>query len=230
MPPPEKKQRLEEGQPSPSPNVNYLQVIEAVRNWDTIDMFAHPVNATEVPGYYDVVKRPTDLSTIEGKVRRSEFEAPEDFIDELYLMVTNALEFNDTGSSWWRHARGLRKELPKIFKRCGLKEAAADAFVPDGRAQDSERSLLKEEKKRSEKVSDTLKGMEEDMEIPLEELMAKYRGEEAKKKLAEVEKSEKRETAPESDSSCSDSDDGEEEEDEEEEDEEDDDDESSADS
>jgi len=46
---------------------------------DDYAFFLHPVDAANVPGYSDVVKRPMDLGTMSDKVHRGKYRSLEDF-------------------------------------------------------------------------------------------------------------------------------------------------------
>ena len=191
--PPAKKSRHEPGAEkrkqkfSPQElSAKFLRILDDVRSWDTIGMFHNPVSEEEVPGYSKIITRPMDLSTLAVRVKNNKYDAAEDFIDDLYLMVSNATSFNERGTVWYNHAKKLSKYLPTVFKKEGIEEAADDAFVPTGTAADVEKTFAKEEKKNTEDYKSTLAGMEEDLEIPIEELMAKYKSADAQKKLAEL--------------------------------------------
>jgi bromodomain-containing factor 1 len=57
--------------------------------------FLEPVNLEQVPGYIEVVKNPTDLSTIKKRLNDKLYESVEEFHKELKLMVNNCFKFNN---------------------------------------------------------------------------------------------------------------------------------------
>lgn len=42
--------------------------------------FDHPVEAHLAPDYYDIVKQPMDLGTVERKLKKGQYSAPQEFL------------------------------------------------------------------------------------------------------------------------------------------------------
>lgn len=57
-------------------------------------MFSRPVDIQEVPDYLQVIKEPMDLETMMTKIDHLEYTCAEDFLRDVDLMCTNALEYN----------------------------------------------------------------------------------------------------------------------------------------
>ncbi|KAI6045992.1 hypothetical protein EDC04DRAFT_3103553 [Pisolithus marmoratus] len=71
--------------------------------------FLNPVNGEEVVDYYDVVKRPMDLSTMEHKLNTNQYSNMKAFIDDTQLIFDNCRLYNPEGSVYVKHAAKLEK-------------------------------------------------------------------------------------------------------------------------
>jgi len=47
-----------------------------------------------VPDYYQIVKKPVDLATMEGRCISDLYSTPQKFVDEFALMINNAVLYN----------------------------------------------------------------------------------------------------------------------------------------
>jgi len=47
-----------------------------------------------VPDYYEIVKKPVDLATMEGRCISDLYTTPQKFVDEFALMMNNAVQYN----------------------------------------------------------------------------------------------------------------------------------------
>jgi hypothetical protein len=62
--------------------------------------FREPVNTEEVQDYLDVIKEPIDLSTIDKRVRKSEwYKSKKMLYADLMLMADNCKRYNDEAST-----------------------------------------------------------------------------------------------------------------------------------
>jgi len=52
-----------------------------------------------VPDYYDVVKKPIDLATMEGRCISDLYTTPQKFVDDFALMMNNAVLYNTVRTS-----------------------------------------------------------------------------------------------------------------------------------
>jgi hypothetical protein len=144
-------------------------------------MFQKPVSEAEAPGYFNVIDVPMDLSTMRSKLQTGRYKSNRDVIADARLMLTNALEFNARGDAWYRHAKALMKRLSATIDSCGLAkydddngDSDDDVFIPQGRVVDKESRLAKDERKAQEDVPQLLQTLQDDLEIPIEELRKRY--------------------------------------------------------
>ncbi|CAM9709894.1 unnamed protein product [Lampetra planeri] len=57
-------------------------------------MFTKPVDIEEVSDYLDVVRLPMDLSTVRMKIDQHKYETTRQFLDDIALICSNALDYN----------------------------------------------------------------------------------------------------------------------------------------
>ncbi|RSL40915.1 Histone acetyltransferase gcn5, partial [Fusarium floridanum] len=60
--------------------------------------FLQPVSKDDVADYYETIKEPMDLGTMEARLEAKQYMAPEDFIKDAQLIFENCRRFNDEGS------------------------------------------------------------------------------------------------------------------------------------
>ena len=170
--PPRKKQRQEANKKQ------LLQLVDLVQQADKLSMFREAVSPVEAPDYYAIIKHPIDLSAIRSRINSGKYATSDEAVSDINLMLSNALEYNERDDMWYTNARTVRKKLPALLRQCGVEvEQASDSddeFVPNGREDDNEKTLEREEKRRREDISQTLKLMNDDLNVPLEVLRARY--------------------------------------------------------
>ncbi|KAF4124948.1 histone acetyltransferase [Geosmithia morbida] len=83
-------------QPRHGPNYNQLlHLLNDLQNHNAAWPFLVPVNRDEVADYYDVIKEPMDLSTMESKLEADQYSTPEDFIHDAKLVFNNCRKYNN---------------------------------------------------------------------------------------------------------------------------------------
>eukprot|EP00744_Colponema_vietnamica_P017974 GILI01025326.1.p1 GENE.GILI01025326.1~~GILI01025326.1.p1 ORF type:complete len:242 (-),score=46.04 GILI01025326.1:85-810(-) len=210
------------------------KLIDLIWKWDHLAMFHEPVDPTVVEGYTAAIPRPIDLSTIRSKLARSSgvvtslaaptgpatptisseggsssYTCDTDLINDLDLMITNALTFNVAGTIWHSHAKTLRKRLSSEFipMVAGLQIDEEELeYLDKGTKKESvdySKSMLKEERKKTENISVVLNGMEEDLSIPIEELRKRFALKAGAKREREAEESSSASSSASDDSSDS---------------------------
>jgi len=73
--------------------------------------FLQPVNGEEVEDYYDVIKRPMDLSTMEHKLETNQYSSLRGFIDDAQLVFDNCRLYNPEGSVYAKNATRMERFL-----------------------------------------------------------------------------------------------------------------------
>ncbi|CDO73448.1 hypothetical protein BN946_scf185013.g83 [Trametes cinnabarina] len=67
------------------------------------------------PSYYQVIKKPQALENIFKKLKRKEYHNPTDFANDVELVFSNALEFNQEHTQIWEDAIKLRDYFRKLL-------------------------------------------------------------------------------------------------------------------
>ena len=69
------------------------------------------MNGDEVHDYYDVIKEPMDLSTMESKLEKDQYDNVEDFVKDVLLLVRNCKRYNAETTPYAKAANKLEKEM-----------------------------------------------------------------------------------------------------------------------
>lgn len=93
-----------------------LGMLSALQNSSSAWPFQMPVNGDEVHDYYEVIKEPMDLSTMESKLEKDQYETVEDFIKDVLLIVRNCKRYNAETTPYAKAANKLEKEMWKKIR------------------------------------------------------------------------------------------------------------------
>ncbi|WVW84008.1 hypothetical protein I302_106034 [Kwoniella bestiolae CBS 10118] len=105
-------------QPKRNPHHVVLQlVLNDMQNEPSSWPFTKPVDKNVVVDYYEVIKEPMDLSTMENKLENNHYETVEDFVADAKLMFDNCRQYNGEKSTYTKQANLLEKALDKILKK-----------------------------------------------------------------------------------------------------------------
>lgn len=80
--------------------------------------FASPVNKEEVGDYYEVIKEPMDLSTMELKLENDKYDKFDQFLYDAKLIFNNCRAYNAETTTYYKNATKLEK-----FMRNKIKES-----------------------------------------------------------------------------------------------------------
>merc|ERR1711939_335647 len=104
-------------QPRHGPNYNQLlHLLNDMQNHTSAWPFAQPVNKDEVPDYYEVIKEPMDLSTMEERLQNDLYPRPEDFIKDAKLIFDNCRRYNNETTPYAKSANKLEKFMWQQIK------------------------------------------------------------------------------------------------------------------
>jgi len=92
-----------------------LKTISSPKHWTINQYFTHPVDpvALNIPTYFQVIKKPMDLSTVRQKLDNGLYEKAKDFEEDVRLVFKNCYKFNPEGD--YVYSRG--QELEKLFNQ-----------------------------------------------------------------------------------------------------------------
>lgn len=124
-------------QPRHGPNYNQLlHLLNDLQNHSAAWPFLQPVNKDEVPDYYDVIKDPMDLSTMEEKHENDMYPTPQDFIKDAKLIFDNCRRYNSESTSYAKNANKLEKfmwqqirNIPEWSVSCVIEKIPLPAWI-----------------------------------------------------------------------------------------------------
>ena len=97
-------------QPRHGPNYNQLlHLLNDMQNHASSWPFIQPVDKDEVADYYEVIKEPMDLGTMEQKHEKDQYPGPEEFIRDAKLIFDNCRQYNNETTAYAKHANKLEK-------------------------------------------------------------------------------------------------------------------------
>ncbi|GFE55886.1 histone acetyltransferase [Babesia ovis] len=70
--------------------------------------FRKPVKQSEAPDYYDIIKNPTDISTMKKKAKNGEYKTKAQFGEELKRMFENCRRYNTPHTIYYKYANELQ--------------------------------------------------------------------------------------------------------------------------
>ncbi|TFK84405.1 Bromodomain-containing protein [Polyporus arcularius HHB13444] len=79
------------------------------------DLFMELPSKKSWPIYYTLIKKPQCLQNIFNKLKRKEYPQPVDFANDVELVFSNALEFNQEHTQIWEDAVALREYFRKLM-------------------------------------------------------------------------------------------------------------------
>ncbi|TGZ52969.1 bromodomain-containing protein homolog [Temnothorax longispinosus] len=85
-------------------------LLEAMKAKDVNDVFGQPVNTKEVPDYLDIVSKPMDLSTMQAKLEKQDYDSIAAFEADFNLMVKNCLEYNRKDTMFYRAGMKMKEQ------------------------------------------------------------------------------------------------------------------------
>jgi histone acetyltransferase len=104
-------------QPRHGPNyTQLLHLLNSLQNHQSSWPFQVPVNKDEVADYYDVIKEPMDLSTMESKLEADQYATSEDFVRDAKLIYDNCRRYNNETTPYAKCANKLEKFMWQQIK------------------------------------------------------------------------------------------------------------------
>lgn len=93
-----------------------LRFLYKIQNHKQAWPFLKPVNKDEVLDYYNVIKSPMDLSTVEKRLEDDYYATPKDLVDDLKLIYSNCRQYNDATTVYTKCAVKLEKYMWSLIK------------------------------------------------------------------------------------------------------------------
>ncbi|THF99927.1 uncharacterized protein LOC114297218 [Camellia sinensis] len=91
-------------------------ILDILQRRDTHEIFAQPVDANEVEGYYDIIEKPMDFGTMRAKLQEGMYSTLEQFESDVFLILNNAMLFNSSTTIYFRQARAIHDLAKRVFQ------------------------------------------------------------------------------------------------------------------
>ncbi|KAL6052194.1 histone acetyltransferase [Balamuthia mandrillaris] len=124
-------------------------VLEEAKNHEMSWPFREPVSAKEVPDYYDVIKDPIDLSTIESRLDSGQYYITKEiFLADIKRMCDNCRTYNSKETVYYQCAETIEQFVDELFLKLSppttsmVGHSAAHAYHPELRPKRTGKTLL----------------------------------------------------------------------------------------
>ncbi|KAF5739297.1 hypothetical protein HS088_TW12G00500 [Tripterygium wilfordii] len=108
---------VESGPTTPLPDKKLLVfILERLQKKDTYGVFSEPVDPEELPDYHDIVEHPMDFSTARKKLDGGAYSCLEQFEKDVFLICSNAMQYNSSDTIYFRQARSIQELAKKDFE------------------------------------------------------------------------------------------------------------------
>ncbi|XP_042445954.1 uncharacterized protein LOC122030974 [Zingiber officinale] len=104
------------GPDTPLPDKKLLVfILDRLQKKDTYGVFSEPVDPEELPDYHDIIKHPMDFATVRKKVSDDAYSNLEQFEKDVFLICSNAMQYNASDTIYHRQARAIQELAKKNF-------------------------------------------------------------------------------------------------------------------
>ncbi|CAH2036705.1 unnamed protein product [Thlaspi arvense] len=108
---------VESGPTTPLPDKKLLVfILDRLQKKDTYGVYSDPVDPEELPDYHEIITNPMDFSTVRKKLDSGAYGSLEQFEGDVFLICTNAMEYNSADTVYYRQARAIQELAKKDFE------------------------------------------------------------------------------------------------------------------
>ncbi|CAN8292211.1 unnamed protein product [Cochlearia groenlandica] len=108
---------VESGPTTPLPDKKLLVfILDRLQKKDTYGVYSDPVDPEELPDYHEIITNPMDFSTVRTKLEAGAYASLEQFEGDIFLICSNAMEYNSTDTVYYRQARAIQELAKKDFE------------------------------------------------------------------------------------------------------------------
>ncbi|KAK6253199.1 hypothetical protein QUC31_014919 [Theobroma cacao] len=93
-----------------------LFILDRLQKKDTYGAFSEPADPKELPDYHEVIEHPMDFATIRKKLASSAYANLEQFEKDVFLLCSNAMQYNAPDTIYFRQARSIQELAKKNFE------------------------------------------------------------------------------------------------------------------
>ncbi|KAA8526991.1 hypothetical protein F0562_008780 [Nyssa sinensis] len=111
----------------PLPDKKSLELIlDKLQKKDIYGVYAEPVDPEELPDYHDVIKNPMDFATVRKKLGNVSYSTLEQFESDVFLICTNAMQYNAPDTIYHKQARSIQELATKKFHKFRIDTERSD--------------------------------------------------------------------------------------------------------
>ncbi|KAI3986709.1 hypothetical protein MKX01_014247 [Papaver californicum] len=137
----------------PLPDKKQMDLImDKLQKKDTYGVYAEPVDTEELPDYHEIIEDPMDFGTIRKNLEKGTFTKLEQFEADVFLLCSNAMEYNSPDTVYFKQARSIRELARKIFHRLKVNFKRSEAEIKIEQTKRSNVVVKKSTKKTASKV------------------------------------------------------------------------------
>lgn len=92
------------------------EAFNAITSLDRNELFANPVSRSDVPDYYEVIKKPMDWATVSVRIKEQIYATTQEFADDINLVLRNAMTYNKPDTPFHRAAARIQKAAEPILQ------------------------------------------------------------------------------------------------------------------
>jgi len=78
--------------------------------------FLEPVNKEVVPDYFEIIKNPIDIKTIEKNLNNGMYLSKAQFENDVLLVFKNARDYNNVNTVYYKNANELEKYITPFLQ------------------------------------------------------------------------------------------------------------------
>ncbi|XP_048430892.1 uncharacterized protein LOC103955527 [Pyrus x bretschneideri] len=109
--------QVESGPTTPLPDKKLLVfILDRLQKKDTRGVFSEPVDPEELPDYHEIIQNPMDFGTVRTKLDQGAYSSLEQFEKDVFLICSNAMEYNAPDTIYFRQARSIQELAKKDFE------------------------------------------------------------------------------------------------------------------
>ena len=96
-----------------------MEILKPLQNHQNGWVFNVPVDPVELnlPDYFEVIKRPMDLGTVQRRLDSGNFHSLEDFVSDVNLTFDNAMTYNQEGSVVYNMAKEMKDQFAADYQK-----------------------------------------------------------------------------------------------------------------
>ena len=134
-----------------------LKELQAVKHWSFAQFFYTPVDpvALNIPTYFQIIKKPMDLGTIQNKLENNAYEKASEFKEDVQLIFKNCYKFNPDGE----FVNDCGRKLEEVFNK---KWETKDSWIASRQPDSEPHSAAEEDDEEDEEESEAEDDSEDD--------------------------------------------------------------------